>query len=59
MAGTATKLIARARTVRWLALYETARMVYGQGKRAWDTWSGPSASALARSSASRRDADRT
>jgi hypothetical protein len=36
MAGTAAKLIARARTVRWLALYETARMVYGQSKRAWD-----------------------
>jgi hypothetical protein len=36
VAGTASKLIARARTVRWLALYETARMVYGQGKRAWD-----------------------
>jgi hypothetical protein len=34
--GTASKLIARARTVRWLALYETARMVYGHGKRAWD-----------------------
>jgi hypothetical protein len=36
MAGTASKLIARARTVRWLALYETARMVYGHGKRAWN-----------------------
>jgi hypothetical protein len=36
MAGTASKLIARARTVRWLALYETARMVYGQSKRAWN-----------------------
>ena len=36
MPGTASKLIARARTVRWLALYETARMVYGQGKRVWD-----------------------
>lgn len=36
MAGTASKLLARARTVRWVALYETARMVYGQGKRAWD-----------------------
>ena len=31
-----SKLIARARTVRWLALYETARMIYGHGKRAWD-----------------------
>jgi hypothetical protein len=36
MAGTASRLLARAKTVRWLALYETARMVYGQGKRAWD-----------------------
>ena len=36
MGGTTSKLIARARTVRWLALYETARMVYGQGRRAWD-----------------------
>jgi len=36
MSGTASKLLARARTVRWLALYETARMVYGHGKRAWD-----------------------
>jgi hypothetical protein len=34
--GTASKLIGRAKTVRWLALYETARMVYGHGKRAWD-----------------------
>ena len=36
MAGTASKLLARAKTVRWLALYETARMVYGQGKRVWN-----------------------
>jgi hypothetical protein len=36
VAGTVSKLIARGRTVRWVALYETARMVYGQGKRAWD-----------------------
>jgi hypothetical protein len=35
MAGTASKLLARAKTVRWVALYETARMVYGQGKRVW------------------------
>ena len=34
--GTTTKLLARAKNVRWLALYETARMVYGHGKRAWD-----------------------
>ena len=36
MGGTTSKLIARASTVRWLALYETARMVYGHGRRAWD-----------------------
>lgn len=36
MAGTASKLLGRAKTVRWLALYETARMVYGHGKRVWD-----------------------
>jgi hypothetical protein len=36
MAGSTAKLLARAKNVRWLALYETARMVYGQGRRAWD-----------------------
>jgi hypothetical protein len=36
MAGTTSKLMSRAKNVRWLALYETARMVYGHGKRAWD-----------------------
>jgi hypothetical protein len=36
MAGSTSKLLARAKNVRWLALYETARMVYGQGRRAWD-----------------------
>ncbi len=36
MAGTTSKLLTRAKNVRWLALYETARMVYGHGKRAWD-----------------------
>jgi hypothetical protein len=34
--GSVSKLIARGRTVQWLALYETARMVYGHGKRVWD-----------------------
>ena len=34
--GTASKLLGRAKNVRWLALYETARMVYGHGKRVWD-----------------------
>jgi hypothetical protein len=36
MPGTASKLLGRAKNVRWLALYESARMVYGHGKRAWD-----------------------
>ncbi|TMK70114.1 MAG: hypothetical protein E6G49_11575 [Actinobacteria bacterium] len=36
MAGTASKLLGRAKNVRWLALYETARMVYGHGRRVWD-----------------------
>ena len=36
MAGTTSKLLARAKNVRWLALYETARMVYGHGRRVWD-----------------------
>jgi hypothetical protein len=35
MAGTLSKLVARGRTVQWLALYETAKVVYGHGKRAW------------------------
>jgi hypothetical protein len=36
MAGTVSKLVARGRTVQWIALYETARVVYRQGKRAWN-----------------------
>ena len=36
MAGTMSKLVARGRTVQWLALYEAAKMVYGHGKRVWD-----------------------
>jgi hypothetical protein len=36
MAGTVAKLVARGRTIQWLALYETARVVYSQGKRVWD-----------------------
>jgi hypothetical protein len=36
MAGTTSKLLTRAKSIRWLALYESARMVYGHGKRAWD-----------------------
>jgi len=36
VAGTTTKLLGRAKNVRWLALYEAARMVYGHGRRAWD-----------------------
>src|SRR5215211_3023354 len=36
MAGTLSRLVARGRTVQWLALYETARMIYTHGKRAWN-----------------------
>jgi hypothetical protein len=30
-----TRLITRGRAVPWLALYESAKFVYTQGKRAW------------------------
>jgi hypothetical protein len=35
MAGTVSKLVARGRTIQWLALYETARVIYTHGKRVW------------------------
>lgn len=35
MAGTVAKLIARGRSIQWLALYETARVIYTHGKRVW------------------------
>jgi hypothetical protein len=33
MAGSMTRTLRRVRAVRWAALYETARMVYGHGRR--------------------------
>jgi hypothetical protein len=36
MTGTVAKLVARGRSVQWLALYESARFIYGHGKRLWD-----------------------
>ena len=36
MPGTITKLVTRGRAVPWLALYESGRLVYRHGKRAWD-----------------------
>jgi len=36
MAGTLSKLVARGRSVQWLALYESARLIYSHGKRLWD-----------------------
>ena len=41
MAGTVSRLVARGRTVQWMALYETARVVYRQGRRAWDNLEPP------------------
>jgi hypothetical protein len=35
MAGTLSKLVARGRSVQWLALYESARLIYSHGKRLW------------------------
>jgi hypothetical protein len=35
MAGRVARLVARGRTVQWLALYETARVIYTHGKRVW------------------------
>jgi hypothetical protein len=35
VAGTVSKLVARGRTIQWLALYETARVIYTHGKRMW------------------------
>jgi hypothetical protein len=33
MANPATRMIRRGRAVRWVALYETAKVVYGHGRR--------------------------
>jgi hypothetical protein len=35
MAGTVGKLVARGRSVQWLALYESAKLIYTHGKRLW------------------------
>ena len=34
--GATSKLIARGRAIPWLAVYETGKLAYGRGKRAWD-----------------------
>jgi hypothetical protein len=35
MAGTVAKLVSRGRAIPWLALYESAKLIYTHGKRAW------------------------
>jgi hypothetical protein len=35
VAGTVSKLVARGRSVQWLALYESAKLIYTHGKRVW------------------------
>jgi hypothetical protein len=57
VAGTVSKLVARGRTVQWMALYETARVVYRHGRRAWDNLEPPErerVGALVRKSRGRR-----
>jgi hypothetical protein len=39
MANPAISLIRRGRAVRWAALYEAAKFVYGHGKRLYDNLS--------------------
>jgi hypothetical protein len=34
-AGGFSRLFARGRAINWLALYESAKFVYGHGRRAW------------------------
>jgi hypothetical protein len=36
MAGRLSSLVARGRAVNWIALYETARLIYRHGKQRWD-----------------------
>jgi hypothetical protein len=36
MAGSISRLVSRGRAIPWLALYQSARFVYGHGKRAWN-----------------------
>ena len=39
MASILTRTVARGRAVQWAALYEAAKIVYGQGKRIYDNLS--------------------
>jgi hypothetical protein len=39
MPGPLTSLVRRGRMVRWAALYEAAKVVYGHGKRLYDNLS--------------------
>jgi hypothetical protein len=36
MAGRISRLVTRGRAIPWLALYESAKFVYGHGSRAWN-----------------------
>ena len=37
--GILTRTVSRGRAVQWAALYEGAKLVYGQGKRMYDNLS--------------------
>jgi hypothetical protein len=39
MASPIGSLVRRGRAIRWVALYETAKVVYGHGKRLYDNLS--------------------
>lgn len=39
MASILTRTVARGRAVQWAALYEAAKLIYGQGKRMYDNLS--------------------
>jgi hypothetical protein len=39
MASLLTRTVARGRAVQWAAVYETAKLVYKQGKRVYDNLS--------------------
>jgi hypothetical protein len=39
MANPVTALLKRGRAVRWAALYETAKFIYGHGRRLYDNLS--------------------
>lgn len=36
MAGRISRLLTRGRAIPWVALYESAKFVYGHGRRAWN-----------------------